>query len=273
MFINYSLFAAIPIGIILYIAGFRLLNLALFKENRVLKIFIIFLFFLLSLPCFSFILYYLHLVREPVWYLEFRSIHNIEIISAFIGLFIGSIIDEIPFIRDRNSLKRIGAIVTLFFIFIPYCKPVLLPVNYDTRLKPEWKDNVRLQSTGSTCGPAALATVFSFYGIQKEEYEIAKASYTCATGTENWYLARYANNNGLTANFYYKDSLSQVPVPSIIGTNIGGIGHFVVLLGTDPKENKIIIGDPLVGRLNLTLKAFKRRYRFKNLAIHIRLSN
>jgi len=43
-----------------------------------------------------------------------------------------------------------------------------------------------LQSTGSTCGPAALATIFNYYGISKSEEEIARAAFSSSSGTENW---------------------------------------------------------------------------------------
>jgi hypothetical protein len=61
-------------------------------------------------------------------------------------------------------------------------------------------------------------------------------------------------------------NLSGIPCPSILGTRLGSIGHFIILLKHD--GDRLVIGDPLCGRLNLTQEAFLKRYAFDGFAMN-----
>ncbi|HOM02358.1 MAG TPA: C39 family peptidase [Acetivibrio sp.] len=157
----------------------------------------------------------------------------------------------------------------MILIIIPFIKPIIRPVSRNSQFQDRWKDGVCLQSTGSTCGPSALATIFNYYGISKSEQEIARASFSSSSGTENWYLIRYAEKNGLKTEVSYKNSLEDVPVPSIIGTYINGrIGHFITILGKE--GDRFVVGDSLKGRLLLTEKEFNEYYTFSNFVLHLK---
>ncbi|MFZ5987024.1 MAG: cysteine peptidase family C39 domain-containing protein [Bacillota bacterium] len=267
MFFNYNLFISLVLGTLLFYSGYTLSGII---KSMTLRFVLILLLFALSLPGMSFIAYYLHLIEEPIWYVEFRSVNNVEILVSAFGLLLGFIAFSNKRVSkaDPKSLNIFLFIVCIFLIFIPYSKPILFPVSKSIELKNYWKDDVCLQSSGSTCGPSSLATIFAFYGISKTEREIAMASYSSSRGTENWYMIRYARKNGLDVKCMNNIALSDVQVPSIIGINLGSIGHFVTVLGKE--DGSYIVGDPLLGRIILTEDEFKKRYVFKGFAINFK---
>lgn len=55
---------------------------------------------LLALPAFAFALYYVHLVREPAWYVELRSISWVESLSGACGLLAGLLEGRLPRVRS-----------------------------------------------------------------------------------------------------------------------------------------------------------------------------
>ncbi|MBU3955990.1 hypothetical protein KJ633_05965 [bacterium] len=165
------------------------------------------LFFLLCIPALSFAAYYLHLLETPVWYYEFRSVNNIEILSALCGLFAGFMETDKKYEKrlQRTFLRKKYLKMSLLLIFLPFVKPVLTPVALFFDLNNQWKDGVCLQSTPSTCGPCSLAITLKYYGVDASEKEVARASYTSLTGTEIWYLARYAKKKGFVVAYYEKE--------------------------------------------------------------------
>lgn len=265
MFINNALFAALALGSIFFYAGYILSNSV---KKSVVRVMLTILFLVLALPGVSFILYYLHVIQEPVWYVELRSINNFEVLASLMGLLFGFVSFKKRRVFGFN-LKLLNIclfVICMVLIFIPFMKPVLLPLD-KSELANRWSDGLCLQSVGSTCGPSSLATVFSYYGISKSEEEIAQGAYSCSTGTENWYLIRYARKNGLNIECMYKNTLEEVPYPSIIGTRIGQLGHFITVLGRE--NGKYIIGDSLRGKLLLSLSEFDSRYTFEGFVMHV----
>ncbi len=265
MFINNTLFAALALGSILFYIGYILSNSIKMSSVRLI---LTVLFLALALPGVSFILYYLHMIQEPVWYVELRSISNFEVLASLMGLFFGFAAFKKRRVFGFN-LKLLNIclfVICMGLIFIPFCKPVLLPLD-KSKLNNRWIDGVCLQSVGSTCGPSSFATVFLYYGISRSEKEISQGAYSCSSGTENWYLIRYARKNGLKVECMYKDTLQEVPFPSIIGTRIGQLGHFITVFGKE--SGKYIIGDSLKGRLLLSQREFDERYAFEGFVMHV----
>lgn len=267
MFFNYSIFASVILCAVLFYVGQKLSKAV---NKKLLRIILCLVFAFLCIPSFLFAAYYLHILKEPIWYIEFRAISNIEVLSSCVGLFFGFIScrDKRVWRFNPKALEIFIFIICMLIILIPYVKPMLLPVEKNAEFLNRWKDGVCLQSTGSTCGPSSLTTIFKYYGISKNEKDVARASFSSATGTENWYLIRYARKNGLKVEILNKNSIIDVPVPSIIGTYIyGRIGHFVTVLG---KEGEcFVIGDPLKGRLLLTESEFNKGYTFSKFVMHV----
>lgn len=207
------------------------------------------------LPALSFLLYYAHLVREPAWYVEFRSVPGIELLSAAWGLPFGLCALERPFPGKWLKLR-----LSLLLVFVPFAKPIALPLPRGA-FKGAWEDGVCLQSTMATCGPCALASVLRSLGMDADERDIARRSYSAMTGTENWYLIRHARRRGLGARFVRTQSLEAVVPPAILGVRLGGgAGHFLAYLGDE--GGRRVIGEPLAGRILLDDASFAQAYEF-----------
>lgn len=227
---------------------------------------------LLSLPGFSFILYYAHLIREPAWYVEFRSVPGAELLAALSGLLFGALEIRKPLAGKWRYVIGPGTMfrLSILAVFIPFAKPILLPLS-GAGLNAAWKDGVCLQSTPATCGPCSLATVFKALGLEATEREIARGAFSGKTGTENWYLIRYARRHGLEARVGYTSDLKAVKPPAILGVKLeGGAGHFITYLGD--QDRRKIIGDPLSGRFLLTDEVFHQLYDYSGMAMEFKIA-
>lgn len=236
-----------PICILLSLVFFALAAVYAPKQRFLLAV--------LCLPGISVLLSYIHLFDHFLVYIQFRSIPAIELSVAFFGFFLGS------FVRNKAEIP-ILIFVLLLLISVPYAKAILHPLKIVR--ENEWKEDVCLQTTAATCGPASLATIFRQFGINKTEKEIAKESYSCGSGTEIWYLLRYAKRAGLAYQLYHVRGIAELKAASIIGTRLpSGVGHFICFLGH--KDDSILIADPLQGRLLLTEFEFKQKYELQGL--------
>lgn len=260
-FINPNIFFALFLALLFYILGSFA---AKRTKNPILNIVLILIFTILSIPAFTFIFYYLHLTPLSEKYVQYRANNQIEVLSGLFAGLIAYISGKYFKGFFRRLIFRIP--LTLLLVLVPYLKPIVTPIRRP--LPDDWKDNVCLQSYKSTCGPSSLATIFKYYGIDKTEQELAEQAHSCATGTEIWYLIRYARDNGFRVQYKRVNSISEVSIPSIIGTTLRGtVGHFVTLLG---KENGYyIIGDPLKGKLKLSESEFNNNYKLDFVSYYI----
>jgi predicted double-glycine peptidase len=257
---NYNLIPAIIIGLILYYLGQHLARRVTRTGYRWL---LGCLFFLLCLPGLSFILYYAHIFGEPLWYIQFRSLDYIEVLSAMWGLFFGFVFNGKP---TNKYLRLQWPVFSLILIFIPFAKSYLMPpVLTGSAMKDEWNDGICIQTTGSTCGPAAMATILTYSGIPTKERDVASGSYTSAGSTEIWYIIRYARHHGMQARLMVDKDLANIPAPAILGTVSGKFGHFITLL--EKSDGGFIIGDSMYGRKEFSQNEFKKRYGFNGFAV------
>ncbi|MHB9023592.1 MAG: cysteine peptidase family C39 domain-containing protein [Armatimonadota bacterium] len=217
---------------------------------------------LLCLPGLTYILYYAHIVEPRWWYIQFRSITGIETLSAFWGLFVG-LLAGWSVAGYRSIVRRYGEVLAFLLPIalsaVPFIKPILVPLEPFQKFTDTWDGPACIQSTASTCGPASLAAILNYYGIRKTEREIARACYSCGTGTELWYLIRYARRHGLQAELLSAPRPEEIPVPSLVGVQIGrgyirAAGHFITVL--ENKGDQITIGDPMTGPCLRHIAAF-----------------
>lgn len=264
MFWNPFTIPAIIGGVLLYFVGAWLSKSV---RGRKAKWGVVILLVLLCLPALSFDLYYAHLAVTPWWYSEFRSVTGIETLAACWGLLFGFFSARLLNTQSPvNNLVRGGVVFAamLLLISLPFLKPLLRPVETNTPLREMWQGKVCLQSSGATCGPAVLASIFAYYNQHHSEREIARGAYSSATGTELWYLLRFARKHGLREHFMPVQKLSDIPVPALLGVTASAAlpftrsGHFVSLLGKD--SDGYLIGDPLVGGKVLKEQEFTQMY-------------
>jgi hypothetical protein len=262
---NWLGFTAVLLGFVAYLAGLRVGKSSLMSA----PLFLIAL--LLATPAIVYNLYYFKLFGEPIWLYRLRSIPGSELLAALSGLLAGLIQRRItPHLRLSSIGKRIMVpLVFAFFISFPYLKPIFRPLASQT-LQEQWKDGACLQSTASTCGPAAAATIVRRLGGNLSEAELARASFTSRSGTENWYLARTLRRDGYAADFLLGDPMT-VPLPAVAGVrlrSLGGSGHFIALL--EREQQTFVIADPMEGFFTNTLAELRGSYDFTGFFLLIR---
>jgi hypothetical protein len=224
----------------------------------------------LAFPGAMFAAYYLHLFDDAAWFYEFRSWRFVELAGAGIGFpaaYAASWISVGPAIARRGLVLGVAVLVML----VPYAKSVFFPVNLNA-MSDQWSDGVCLQSSPSSCGPSCAATLLKQAGIETTERAIAEECYTCATGTENWYLARALRRRGLQVEFAADGARPKVlRCPSIAGVRLGtrhGAGHFIAVL--DAMEGAFVIGDPLQGRLTIPRDEIQNEHHFTGFFMVVR---
>jgi len=258
MFANPLVIPTLILAVALFILGQKLARRV--RHHRLW----LFALALLCLPGFSFAAVYLHLVREPLWYLQFRSLPAVEMLAASWGMFFGFLAAD--WLENRAVRYRLLAFA-LLLAFVPFAKSIMLPVEWRGRISDKWQEDVCLQDGSLTCGPASLATILRYYGLPTTQREVAMGSFACARSTENWYLARYTRKCGLRARYLYERRLDRIPTPAILGTGTERAGHFVVLFSAH--HGQVSIGDPLHGRLTMSEGKFLGGYGFHGFAISV----
>ena len=225
---------------------------------------------LTAIPAVLFVVYYTGVFGEAVWFYSFRAKPGIELAACGAGLLAG----WLQAARNRSFRVRkemsVGFIpfVLLLCVTIPYQKQIFLRPDWNN-FNDRWAGNVCLQSSESACGPASAATLLKYLGKPASERQIAQESFTSRMGTENWYLIRTIRRHGLDAKYSTsKPGDTEFSPPAIVGVRLGGktgAGHFIAVLGKE--GDKFIIGDPLVGREEITEAKLLDRFYFTGFAI------
>lgn len=251
------------ISAMLSFAAFFLVYRSAKRLSTKSKILISLLAIVAAIPAASFAVYYAHVLPEPSWYYQFRSITGTELLVVFIGIAGGLVAALLPRMLLAIPLFGVAA-----FSIAPIIKPLIGPIPQGT-FGDEWDGEVCLQSTPSTCGAASTATILKQFGADVTESELAAEAHSYAGGTEAWYLARAARSRGFDVHFEFNPGFSpEDGLPAVVGVRLGSIGHFIAILGQE--GDKFIIGDPLRGRELLSREELEQRYDFTTF--HMRIS-
>jgi hypothetical protein len=228
---------------------------------------------LLALPGFLYDAYYSKLLGEPIWLYELRTWTGSELLAALMGFAVGWIqARTVP----KLKLSKVGSrwlvpVLLCFSLALPYLKPVFRPLR-TSKLVDQWQDGVCMQSSFSTCGPASAATVLRYFGTNVLERELAEEAFTCASGTENWYLARTLRRHGFKTTFLYDDGFAVLP--AIAGVRLkdsDNSGHFIALL--QRQGGRLVTGDPMVGRATNTMSELREKYEFTGFSMTVQCKN
>jgi len=257
---NWHGLVAVLLGFLGYFLGLYCAQKVTARASAYLALFV---GLLLAVPSIIYDLYYARVLGEPLWLYRIRTIPGSELLGSLAGLLAGWIQGRvIPHLRLSSLGKRfLVPVVFGFAIALPYLKPLLRPLRSGT-LREQWEAGACLQSTPSTCGPAAAATIVRRLGGRVSERELARESFTCSSGTENWYLARTLRRHGFRTDFLLSDP-SKVPLPAIAGVrlrSLGNSGHFIALL--ERGDDKLVVADPMDGLSTNTLAHLEGPYEF-----------
>lgn len=129
-------------------------------------------------------------------------------------------------------------------------------------------DGVCRQNTGFTCGPAAAVTALRQFGIAGEESELAILAHTSSfTGTPPIILAKTIQNKysdcGFIAEFQTFESIQQLGKPGVTIALVKFgflVDHYVTVLKVT--DEKVIVGDPYLGKTEMTHQEFRNIWRF-----------
>lgn len=212
-----------------------------------------------ALPGLLFAIYYIHLFDGAAWLYNLRTIRFTELLICGLGFAAGVLQSwwQPETFGERLAVPGVLAVLLL----VPFVKPLLDPLDLN-QLEDRCPDNICMQSTFSTCGPASAATLLRTFGNVVTEKELARESLTSRGGTEIWYLSRALRSRGIQTTVVIQSRIgNRLPHPSIAGVLLPGhAGHFVAVL--DSNEAETTIADPLKGKIVLSRADLANRYDF-----------
>ena len=275
--VNPNFYLALIFCFILFISGRQLAELPC--DGKTKRI-IILVLSILALPSLLFPLGYFDFFGWSPLYSAFRAVNRIEITTSLIAPLLGftthyrkrgRLNDDGLYpapIAQLMKLRPFAFPFCLLFVAACFIKPIVLPIDNEHEFSDTWNSGVMMQSSSFTSAPAALATAMhAANGWTGPEEDIARGVFTCATGTENWYLARYATESGYKVKYSTQSNIMDVTAPSIAMVKTNGDSHFIVVLGTG--RGSVDVGDPLLGRLSLSPEEFASQYEFAGFTMGI----
>lgn len=120
-----------------------------------------------------------------------------------------------------------------------------------------------IQSTGWTCGPAALAWAMQDKGVPVSEKHVASLTVTTPFhGTPARGELRAAHKLGVPAYIRRDlewDDLVALPLPAVITWRMSGVVmHSVALLAVE--RDRVTIGDPMLGKTDYSREEFLKQW-------------
>lgn len=135
--------------------------------------------------------------------------------------------------------------------------------------------NIKKQKHDFSCGSAALASLLTYhYRRPVDEKAVIEVMYRNGDkekirkeGFSLLDMKNYLHSLGLRANGYQEglDKLVKVGIPAIVLINRKGYMHFVLVQGVT--KNKVLIGDPALGRKVVKRKEFEKMWENKILFV------
>jgi len=180
--------------------------------------------------------------------------------------------------RLKRPFERVIVLVMMIVAVmwgsvLPFLLPTLVRTDL-TNLRTKFnRDNVCFQSTNYTCGPAAAVTALRQMGLSAQEGEMAVLSHSSPiVGTLPWCLykaiqQRYAAE-GVDCQLRRFDSVNQLreaDVTLVVIRDGFMLDHCVAVL--EVGNETVTIGDPMLGRMSLSIKDFEGIWRFCGIAL------
>ncbi len=222
---------------------------------------------LLALPGFLFAAYYLHVFDGWIGFVEFRALPGTEFLGATSGLAAGM---TDTWVRRHYRASAWG-VPALFFlaVSVPFLKTTLTPLD-KSALSERWENEVCLQSSASTCGPASAATILRHMGLPITELQLASEARTAASGTEIWYLIRAIRRRGLVAEPRgASERFDGIAIPVIAGVRnpATGAGHFIAIV--ESAGDRWFVADPLSGGQWYSVEQARMAFTFTGFYVEI----
>jgi len=181
---------------------------------------------------------------------------------------------------SRLRQKRVRILVMIIMVLgatrhavLPILWPVFLHHQLSQLVTVFSPDGVCLQQTQYTCGPASGVTALAQLGINADEGRIAiRAHSSPVAGTPVDMLSETLQNlygsEGIICTVRLFDSINQlktaVPTIAVIKFTFW-IDHYVTVL--EVADDKVIVGDPLQGKVDFSYGEFSGIWRFSGIVI------
>lgn len=186
-------------------------------------------------------------------------------------LFFGIAGQRTPKASDRKAILLLTAVAALYFLkagwwMVSPGVPDLGRTNVDA-------SGVCLQSTGYTCAAASMVTMLQSFKVEASETEMARLSFTQVDGgaTDSrvlWALEKKLRGTGLVARYRRLDAtaLIDLPKPCLVQMDWGYfISHMVPVM--EASSERVVIGDPLTGRREMTMAEFGSKWKGNAISI------
>jgi hypothetical protein len=180
--------------------------------------------------------------------------------------------------RLKRPIEQVVLLAVMMFVVIwssvmPFFLPALIKNDLSRLPTLLDADNVCVQSTDYTCGPAAAVSALQQLGLSAHEGELAVLSHTSPfVGTLPWCLytaikERYASQ-GLECRFRHFDSIGQLreaDVTLAVVRDAFLLDHCVAVLEVD--DDTVTIADPVLGLTRMSHKNFEGVWRFYGITL------
>jgi predicted double-glycine peptidase len=201
------------------------------------------------------------------------------VIFAFaIPMLFATLIPRLDSLRLKVLVLMLVTAASMSLFIIPFISPILVRKQLRNLEEGSFFEDVYIQTTDYTCGPASAVNALYELGIKASEGEIAILAYTSPrTGTSDDLLAkaiekRYSSE-GITCTYRRFKSVAELRgnCPVIVVTKYSFlIDHYVTVIKVT--DDKIIIANPSTGREVLTYDEFKDKWRSVGIVLR-RVSN
>lgn len=204
---------------------------------------------------------------EPIppfaWVMAGRT--EFALIALVFTLMLTTLLSRLPNRRQRVLLVILMTAVVAQSSVVPFLAPAF---NYryleslPTTIDPQ---GICIQSNDYTCGPAAAVTALRRLGVEAQEGQLAiGAKTTRFTGTPNDLLCLVIRKqHGVSCRSAYlrnvDDLKGKEPFIAVVKYAFL-IDHYVTVL--EVKDSTVVIGDPLVGRMEMTHGEFAAKWRY-----------
>jgi predicted double-glycine peptidase len=180
--------------------------------------------------------------------------------------------------RLKNRVEKAVVLVLMTGVVIwgsvlPFFVPVLIRNDLKNLKTNINADNICVQTTNYTCGPAAAVTALHRLGFAAQEGELAILSHTSpVVGTLPWCLykaiqQRYAAQ-GIECQLRRFDSVTELrgqDVTLVVVKDAFLLDHCVAVL--EVGDETVTIADPSLGRQKMSHKDFENVWRFYGITI------
>ena len=174
--------------------------------------------------------------------------------------------------RQKRAVYAFVVMMALFHL-CPFLLPPLFVEQY-SNLEDTWAvNNVCIQNTSQTCGPASAATALRALNIKASEAELATMARTSMIGgTMPWELAWAIEckfkKQGIACKVIHLSTIKELKnyIPFIATVYLSTFSdHYVTVLAVT--DERVVIGCPLDGYKKLTHAEFEKVWRKGGIAV------